>query len=296
MAASPQPWPELTQLLQRVVALETGLARQYTLLATVRDSQEALHQLMTELRQNLAEEKSFEREAQRVHPFAPLGHLAAGFSHGLRNPLGVVFLHVEVLEEELNQPAAASATQMAESLSEIKTHLMRLDDRMQDYLSLLWLERLEFTPHELGAVVQAWAAEWQTLAEARSMRLEAEGLEHLGTVALHPSTFARAVRLLVLNALEAMPQGGTVTIMGQSTTTHVQLHVRDEGHGIPIERLPQIFDPLYTSKPGGAGLGLYMVQQIVAAHGGHVTVQSIEGRGTTFTIALPHAAVKITLL
>jgi signal transduction histidine kinase len=141
-------------------------------------------------------------------------------------------------------------------------------------------------------VVQTWAAQWQVLAEARGIGFEAKGLEQLGTVALHPGTLHRAVRNVVLNALDATPPGGTVTLVGQATATQVQLHVQDEGSGIPVEQLPRIFDPFYTTKPGGTGLGLYLVQQIVAAHKGQVGVQSVEGQGTTFTITWPHAAAE----
>jgi signal transduction histidine kinase len=258
----------------------------------VRESQERLRQMVADLRQTLTESQRLERDAQRAHPFALLGRLAAGLSHDLRNPLSVIFLHVELLEEEWHQPSADRAAQVAESLSDIKTHLLRLDDLMQDYLSLLQLERLELTRHELEAVVQAWATEWQVLAEAYGVKLEVEGLEQLRTIALHPSTLRRAVRNLVLNALEAMPQGGTVTLAGQGRTTEVQLHVCDGGSGIPAKQLPWIFDPLYTTKPGGTGLGLYIVQQIVAAHRGQVRVESIESQGTTVTITLPRAVAK----
>jgi signal transduction histidine kinase len=91
---------------------------------------------------------------------------------------------------------------------------------------------------------------------------------------------------LVQNALDAMPQGGTLTLTGQRTATHVQLQVRDTGCGIPTEHLTQIFEPLYTTKPGGSGLGLYIVQEIVAAHGGTLAVESVVGGGTTFTMTL----------
>jgi len=86
-----------------------------------------------------------------------------------------------------------------------------------------------------------------------------------------------------------MPHGGTLTLAGQATATHIHLRVQDTGVGIPAERLEQIFEPLYTTKPGGTGLGLYIVQEIVAAHEGQVTGQSMEGQGTTFTITLPRA-------
>ena len=86
-----------------------------------------------------------------------------------------------------------------------------------------------------------------------------------------------------------MPDGGTLTITGHSMATHVQLTVQDTGSGIPAEHLTTIFEPLYTTKPGGTGLGLYIVQEIIAAHAGRVTVESLVGQGTTFTLTLPVA-------
>jgi len=120
--------------------------------------------------------------------------------------------------------------------------------------------------------------------------LHLEGLADLGRVAFHAATLHRAVMNLVQNALDAMPQGGRLTLAGQSTATQVQVQVQDTGSGIPAALLERIFEPLYTTKPGGTGLGLYIVQEIVAAHGGQITVQSAEGHGTTFTITLPRTA------
>ncbi len=103
------------------------------------------------------------------------------------------------------------------------------------------------------------------------------------------STLRRAVLNLVQNALDAMPQGGTLTLLGQRTATQVQLHVRDTGSGMSAEQLAHIFEPLYTTKPEGTGLGLYIAQEIMAAHAGHVTVESTIGQGTTFILTLPQA-------
>jgi signal transduction histidine kinase len=116
-----------------------------------------------------------------------------------------------------------------------------------------------------------------------------QGLAELGPVAFHANTLRRAFLNLVQNAADAMPQGGTVTLAGQNTATQVQLRVHDTGCGIPANLLQQVFEPLYTTKPGGTGLGLYIVQEIITAHGGQITVESVEGQGTMFTITLPRA-------
>jgi signal transduction histidine kinase len=210
-------------------------------------------------------------------------------SHEIRNPLGVVFLQVDLLEEELRQPTPDSPAAVAEALVEIKTQLGRLEDLVQDYLSLVRVANIQPTPQDLGAAIAVWAAKVQDQAVAGEVTLHLEGLADLGRVAFHAATLRRAVLNLMQNALDAMPQGGRPRLAGQSTATQVQVQVQDTGGGIPAAVLGQIFEPLYTTKPGGTGLGLYIVQEIVAAHGGHVTVESVEGQGTTFTLALPVA-------
>jgi PAS domain S-box-containing protein len=241
------------------------------------------------LQQEMAERQRLAQEAQRLQHFALLGRLAAGVSHEIRNPLAAIFLHTDLLEEELREPSPASAAQMAEALAEIKQQLARLDDLVQDYLSLVRTTHIERTLQDLGAAARAWAAEWQVLATAQGSTVQLEGLDNLGVVAIHANTLRRALLNLVQNALEAMPQGGTLTLQGRRRRTTVELDVGDTGSGITPEQQAQIFEPLYTTKPGGTGLGLYIVQEVVAAHGGQVTVQSVAGQGSTFTITLPLA-------
>jgi PAS domain S-box-containing protein len=241
------------------------------------------------LRQALAERQHLEREAQRAEHFAMLGRLAAGMAHEIRNPLGAVMLHVELLEEELCASAPDSPEELAQLLTEVKTNLARLDGLVQDYLLLVRMAPLARTLHDLGAYVQAWATEWQELVAACGVALRLDGLECLGTAAFHPNSLRRALLNLVQNALEAMPKGGALTITGQRTANQVQLRVQDTGSGMPVTQLPKIFEPLYTTKPGGTGLGLYIVQEVMAAHEGQVTVESVERQGTTFTITLPVA-------
>jgi signal transduction histidine kinase len=137
--------------------------------------------------------------------------------------------------------------------------------------------------------------EWQALAAAGGLTFQWDGLVTLGAIACHPSTLRRAFLNLVQNAVEATPAGGTLMLTGQGTATHVQLALRDTGSGIPAEQLARIFEPLYTTKSGGTGLGLYIVHEIVAAHAGQVTVESVAGQGTTVTVTLPRGATAASL-
>ena len=288
----------LAEDLARRAALALDNARLYQ---EARAAQEALQQANITLEQRvqertvalehaMAERQRLEREAQRAEHFALLGRLAAGVSHEIRNPLGAVFLHVDLLAEELAQPSPDNPEVIAEALVEIKTNLARLDDLVQDYLSLVRVGSIERTVQDLGAAVMAWVTELQAEATTRGVLFQAEGLADLGLVPFHDNTLRRAVLNLVHNALDAMPTGGTLMLRGQATATQVQLQVCDTGCGIAAEQLQQIFEPLHTTKPGGTGLGLYIVQEIMAAHDGQVAVQSMVGQGTTFTLTLPRTA------
>jgi signal transduction histidine kinase len=242
-----------------------------------------------DLHHAMVERQRLEREAQRAQHFALLGRLAAGVSHEIRNPLAAVFLHVEVLEEELRTPSPDSPSAMIDVLEEIKINLARLDDLVQDYLTLARVTNLQREIQDVGQAVQTWVTELQAEMEAQGVTIEMRGLSGLGLVALHANTFRRVFLNLIQNAADAMPQGGMVILAGQRTATQVQIGVQDSGSGISPDLLEQIFEPLYTTKPGGTGLGLYIVKEIVEAHDGRITVESVEGKGTTFTITLPLA-------
>src|SRR3989442_2729915 len=178
-----------------------------------------LYRKTAALQREIVERQRLEREAQRAQHFALLGRLAAGVSHEIRNPLSAIFLHVDVLEEELRAPSPDSPAELAQAVAEIKTQLARLEDLVQDYLSLVRVAQIERTPHNLGAAVQGWAVEWQGLAAGRGVTIQVAGLADLGAVAFHPNTLQRALLNLIQNALDAMPPGGTITVAGRGTAT-----------------------------------------------------------------------------
>ena len=275
-----------------LLAMEDITARKQA--ATLLQEQQAqleyqIQERTAALYQEIAERQRLEGEAQRAQHFALLGRLAAGLSHEIRNPLGAVFLHVELLEEELHDLLPESTANTAQSLTEIKTNLARLDDLLQDYLSLVRAGAMRLVPEDLSLFVTQFAQEMTPALTDHGITLQLDGLDRFGRVSLHQNTFRRVLLNLLHNAMEAMPQGGMLTLRGRQQATTVHLDISDTGIGIAPEQYTQIFEPLHTTKPGGTGLGLYIVQEVVAAHGGQVAVQSTVGAGTTFTITLPLA-------
>jgi len=284
MDDAPPPEALLSQSLavlrHCIPTLETAAARAPTVATELQDTVTALRGVDRALHEH--------RDAlRRAHHFATLGRLAAGLTHEIRNPLGALFLHIDLLEEEYRDPSPASSTLIPQTFSEIRTALTRLDELVQDYLSLVRVSTIELNVQDMGATVQAWAAELESRAAQQGVTIQLEGHATVGPLAFHPSTLRRAVLNVVHNAIEAMPQGGTLTLECARTAREVHLRVRDSGIGIPAEQVPRIFEPLYTTKPGGTGLGLYIVREILVAHEGRVTVESVEGQGTTFTFTFP---------
>lgn len=249
-----------------------------------------LSQSEAQLRQRLQQTP---RDTQRA---TSLAHIAAHMVHEIRNPLNAIFLHADVIEEEMRQPTVDSRAQIGESIGDIRTEVTRLYAVMQDYLALARLAVLDCAPEDLGAFLQDCALEIQTPAEARGITLHLQGLTRLGAVFLHKGTLRRAVLNLMQYALDAMPQGGTLTLRGRRTASQVTVEVRDTSSGIPEEQLDLLFEPFSTT---GAefepmGLGLYVVREIVAAHHGTIDVQTTPGKGTTFTVTLPLIAMDAT--
>ena len=239
------------------------------------------------LLRDLTERKRVEETLRRTESLALLGKLAAGVSHEIRNPLGAIVLHMDILQEELQDLMPEWPAQIAEPLADVRTQLTRLDDLVQDYLSLARLASLQREPADIGTFVDDVLKEVAPQVAKCGITLRREGPVSLGQVALHANTFRRVLLNLVQNALDAMLQGGTLTLRGWQTASHVHLDICDTGAGIPAEQLAQIFEPLYTTKPAGTGLGLYMAREIVAAHDGEIRVTSQVGSGTTFTVTLP---------
>jgi two-component system sensor histidine kinase HydH len=216
-----------------------------------------------------------------------LSQLAGAVSHELHNPLTTIFLHADILEEELRQLEGDSNEQLLRSLGVMKEEVTRMHDLAEQCLILARLSTLPREPEDLRAFLEAFCLEMQARLAPRGLTLQCEGVGDLGHVALHKGAFRRALLDLFNHSLQAIPSGGIMTLSAQRFGTEVRLEIRATGADIPPEKVTQLFSPKVSIQPEGLGLGLYGVREIVTAHGGTIEVSGEPGAATTFTVTLP---------
>ena len=216
--------------------------------------------------------------------------LARRLAHELKNPLFPLQITVENLlrarqsSPELFEEIFQESTQTL--LAEI-ANLKAIIGRFSDFSKMPAPEKQPVQLNELvREIVKLFSAQFKrdgTPAIEPQMELD----PFISSVPADPVLMRRAIENLVLNALDAMPQGGTLAFRTSQTESHVRFELTDSGEGLTLEECERLFTPYYTSKQHGTGLGLAIVQSVISDHGGRVSVMSEKGRGTTFLVELP---------
>jgi signal transduction histidine kinase len=230
-------------------------------------------------------------QAERV---AAWRELARRLAHELKNPLFPLQLTVEnLLRSREHSPAEFEET-FRESASTLLSEIANLKiiiNRFSEFSKMPQPHLQDVSMTEVvSSVVKVYQVQLQTLNI--SCRTE---FSDLGTVTADPDLLHRALSNLVLNAIDAMPKGGTLTVRTSRSQDTVAIEVSDTGTGLSPEECARLFTPYYTSKPHGTGLGLAIVQSIVSDHGGRIRVNSQPGKGTTFIIELPISREKLSI-
>jgi signal transduction histidine kinase len=243
----------------------------------------ALEQTFNDMVASLREKEMMEGKLRQAQRLSALGNLAAGIAHDVRNPLNAIKLlssHALSMLETEEHPAT-------KPMRTIRTEVDRLEEIVSSFLSLARETELCREPTELEPLLQECVRLFQKDAEARAVRLVAD-LRTPGLVlALDPKQWTRAVLNVLLNALEACPEGGRVRLFSRLTENACEIEIRDDGPGLPKEVAERVFDPYYTTKPGGTGLGLSITRGIVEEHGGTIELSSSPGFGCQVLIKIP---------
>ncbi len=227
-----------------------------------------------------------ERELVRSERLAAVGKIAAMITHEVRNPLSSIGLNTELLEDELGKPG--DAKEARELCRSIHREVDRLTQITEEYLAFARLPKPKLAYEQINPLVEALAGFVREDLAAKHVALKVD----LG--ASDPAAMVDAAQLrqclmnLVRNASEAVVAkgGGSVSLRTQRRGDKVVIEVADDGIGVSAEALPRLFDPFFSTKEGGSGLGLALTQQIVKDHDGDLSVESVVGRGTTFTISV----------
>jgi PAS domain S-box-containing protein len=227
---------------------------------------------------------------ERSHSQARLpvwGRLAGTVSHEIRNPMNAIFLHTDIIEEEMRQPTLTDSTQLMQSLATVKAEVIRMHALMQDYLCLARLSDLQPVPVNLRTLVEDLVSEMSPQWLLRGVTVVPHSLDDLGEVALHQSLFRRALLNLLQLLIEAIPPDSNLTLSGGSMGCHAHLHIRDLGKAIPPEVWAAFQTPLRAKAPEAADLRRYVAQEIITAHGGGMAVSETPETGMQCTITLP---------
>jgi two-component system, sporulation sensor kinase E len=254
-----------------------------------------------------ARQQTFEAiESERLQA---LTLLAASVAHEIGNPLNALHIHLQLMERELKKlraPAPAPrSTASARRARPLRSGNAAAADRLQEYLAVAkgeiarldyivtqFLQAIRPTPAQkrlgsLNDVVRETLELLRPEIENRGQGVEEHLARTLPRVPLDPAQLKQALVNLIKNAMQAMTRGGLLTLSTGSGREGVWVSVRDTGCGIPEEQINRIFEPFYTTKKKGSGLGLMIVQRIVREHEGLIKLESHRGRGTTFRIWLP---------
>jgi signal transduction histidine kinase/CheY-like chemotaxis protein len=247
-----------------------------------------LHQSTEQLRAEITQREQAEEELLRARKLESLGVLAGGIAHDFNNFLTVVQGNIEVAKVHLTPGEAAR-----EFLDQAASACQRA--------KFLSSQLLTFAKG--GAPVRRVASTAQLVTDAvllarsgSSIAIELQLAESLWSAEVDSGQIGQVLHNILINAREAMTGGGTIEVRAENillqngsgeAPPHVRVSIRDQGHGIAPEVLRRIFDPYFTTKPGGSGLGLATAYAIVVKHGGHLSVESTPGAGTVFTVDLP---------
>lgn len=225
-----------------------------------------------------------------LQQYSDLAELAGGFIHDIKNHLGTLSLNLQLLAEDFEEPESPRERRALQRVTRLHGECQTLVNLSNDFLRFARVQELNRRPTPLDDVVLRLVDFLGPTARARGIDINWFPAPDLPTVELDRDLFEQALLNLLLNAEQAMPEGGTLTLIGRHEGDCVCLDVIDTGCGMSEEVLVKLFKPFHTTKKEGNGLGLATARKIILAHGGNIDVQSEAGRGSKFTIRLPATA------
>ncbi len=247
----------------------------------------ALSKTFNEMLAGLRNKRELEDQLQRAERSAMVGRLASGIAHEIRNPLNFINLSIDHLREKYAPPAEGARAEYTHILKTIKDELARLNRLVSDFLSYGRPAKLKFREVDARSLIEEVRALVSTQSEQQNVKINI--LQNGGgeaRLSADVEQIKTCFSNIMINAVQAMPEGGSLNIALRPNSSEIAIEFADTGQGIAPEEIEQIFEPYYSTKETGIGLGLPLTRKIIEEHGGRIEVTSRPGGGTKFTVTL----------
>jgi two-component system, sporulation sensor kinase E len=245
---------------------------------------------------DITESRRTEQQTIESERLNALTLLAAGVAHEIGNPLNSLNIHLQLMERQARKFGGAARDELQESIDVARSEIARLDSIVTQFLRAIRPTRPQLRPENINVVVQEAVRFFASQIEERDIVVEQELRSDLPLIQVDRDQMKQAFYNVIKNSLEAMKHRGILRIRTDMDDSHVFIKFVDTGGGISAENLSRIFEPYFTTKPSGTGLGLLIVRRIVREHGGELSIESSEGKGLTLTIRLPYIDKRVRML
>jgi two-component system, sporulation sensor kinase E len=236
-------------------------------------------------------EKTIESER-----FNALTLLAAGVAHEIGNPLNSLHIHLQLMERKVRKLDGKVKEELQEAIAISRAEITRLDSIVTQFLQAIRPSKPVLHPENVNAIVDEALRFFAPEIEDRDIVVEAELRPDLPLLELDRDQMKQVFYNVIKNSFEAMKRRGILRIRTDLDATHVNISFTDTGGGMSAESLSRVFEPYFTTKSSGSGLGLLIVRRIVREHGGEMAIESNEGKGLTLTIRLPYLDKRVRML
>jgi len=222
--------------------------------------------------------------------------LAAGVAHEIGNPLNSLHIHLQLMERSVQKLQDDEKAELEQSIDVARSEVNRLDSIVTQFLKAIRPSRPQMRPENVNTIVEEAVRFFAPELQDREIVVEQELRSDLPLLQLDRDQMKQAFYNVIKNSVEAMHRHGTLRIRTDLADTHVIVRFVDTGGGMSAENLSHAFEPYFTTKPSGSGLGLLIVRRIVREHGGELSIESDQGKGLTLTIRLPFIDKRIRML
>lgn len=227
------------------------------------------------------------QETSKVSEIEELSRLTGGLAHEIKNPLSIIKINLKLISEDLASSKDENTARASRKIAVVQKETDRLEQILEDFLRYIRKTELHPASIDVNKLIVDMVDFYSPQAISRTITIRLSLCSGPLMCFADSNSLKQVLLNLFINAQQAMPGGGELMLRTQRTNNEAVIIVSDTGKGIAAENLEKIFEAYYSTKAGGSGLGLSASQKIIEAHKGKIKVDSIVGKGTSFTILLP---------